>query len=339
MSDRPVDEQELERRLRAWLHAEEASGETAPATLRHRVDAIPATTQERGSAWHRLQSFGAIPVVAATVVIAAVLTAIGLGLLQPGFFGTPAEDPVTTDDPVTMEELEAAVDSAVEALVEAPGVEGYQEGYIDEYLSGASWFDSRSNGDVVVVQRTDVDVAQTAWWLNPSEGPPATGRNIATTVRVLVGDSFYEAISTSGQGDARWSVTDRDAARRVPLTLGLVLLSGDDRMFGLPAADGEVTRERSTDGGSVWTVTVPERDGEGIQRWHIRPTGELASWSWELVGVSEPAELESDPTTSGRIEFTLLADPDPIDAPDTEEVLDLTEFALPDDFPLGSGSE
>lgn len=332
MSDRLVEDKEIEQRLRAWLHGGESS-ETSPATLRDRVNAIPAVTPDWGWGWHRLKSLAAMPVVAVTVVVATVVTAIGLGLVQPGFFGTPP------DDTVTMEELEAAVDSAVEALVEAPGVEGYQEGYIDEYLSGASWFDYRSNGDVVVVQRTDVDVAQTAWWLNPSEGPPATGRNIATTVRVLVGDSFYEAISTSGQGAARWSVTDRDAARRVPLTLGLVLLSGDDRMFGRPAADGEVTRERSTDGGSVWTVTVPERDGEGIQRWHIRPTGELASWSWELVGVSEPAELESDPTTSGRIEFTLLADPDPIDAPDTEEVPDLTEFALPEDFPLESGPD
>ncbi|CAN5585055.1 hypothetical protein BH23CHL10_BH23CHL10_13450 [soil metagenome] len=332
MSDRPVEEQEIEQRLRAWLHGEVWS-ERSPATLRDRVNAIPAVIPKRGWGWHRLQSLAAIPVVAVTVVVATAVTAIGLGLVQPNFFGTPP------DDTVTMEELQAAVDSAVEALIDAPGVEGYQVAYIDEYLSGASWFDSRSNGDVVVVQRIDVDVAQIAWWLNRSEGPPTTGRNIATTVWVLVGDEFYEATSTSGQGDARWSVADRDAARRVPLTLGLVLLSGDDGMFGLPADDGAITREESPDGGSVWMLTTPDRDGEGVQRWHIGPGGELRSWSWELVGVSQPMEPDTNPTTSWRMEFTALADPDPIQAPTSGEDLELTDFALPEDFPLGSGSE
>ena len=324
-----MSEQEVEQRLRAWLNAAEASSETAPATLRDRVHSIPATTQERGWAWHRFLSFGSIPVVAATVVIATAVTVIGLGLVQPRFFG------IAPDDTVTMEELEAAVDSALEALMEAPGVEGYQEAYVDEYVSGASWFDFRSNGDVVVVQRIDVDVAQTAWWLNPSEGPPATGRNIATTARVLVGDSFYEAISTSGQDSARWSVSDREDAPRGPLTRGLVLLSGEDRLFGLPAGDGEFTREVSSGGGSVWTRTTPYREGSAVQRWHIRPTGELASYSWELVGVSLPMELDAVPTTSGRMEFTSLANPDPIEARIPGEGLDLADFALPEDFPLG----
>lgn len=293
MSDR-TDDQELERRLRVWLHADDASGATAPTTLRDRIDAIQVTTQDHGWAWRRLQSFGAIPVVAATVVIAAALNAVGLGLVQPEFLGSP------TDETVTMEELETAVDSAVEALIEAPGVEGYQVAYIGEYLSVSVWFDSRSNGDVVVVQRVDVDVSQTGWWLNPAQRPPGTGRNVGMAVRVLVGDRFYEAISsgsTGGGSGADWSVTDRDEAPRGPLAMGLALLSGDGRMFGLPATDGEVTRERAPDGGSVWTMTVPVRDGESIQRWHIRPTGELAAWSSELVGVTEQAELESDPTT------------------------------------------
>lgn len=217
MSDRHMDEQEREERFRAWLHAEATPRKTSPAPLRDRVNAIPTVTPDQGWAWLRLRSLTPIPAVAATVMIATVLTAIGLGMVQPFVATAP-------DETATMEELDAAVTSAIEALVESPGVEGVQLGYIDEFLSGAVWFDFRPNGDVAVVQRVDVDVAQTAWWLNPTQGPPATGRNIATTAQVLVDDAFYEAALTNGQPDGGWSVADRDAAPSGPLAFGLGLL-------------------------------------------------------------------------------------------------------------------
>lgn len=336
MSDRHVDEQELEERLRAWLHAEATSGETALASLRDRVNAIPAVTPERGRAWRRLRSLIPTPAIAATVVIAIVLTAIGLGMVQQ-FVATAPDETANPAETATMEELDQAVTSAIEVLVQSEGVEGVQLGYIDEYLSGAVWFDSRPNGDVAVVQRVDVDVAQSAWWLNPTEGPPATGRNITTTVRVLVGDAFYEATLTNGQPDDGWSVSDRDAAPRGPLAFGLGLLTEEDYRFGLPTDDGEVTHAESPAGGRIWTLTAPYQDGNAVQRWHIRSGGELGSWSSELVGVSMPLGLDTDPTTSARIEFTPLSDPDPINAPNVEADPDLGELDLPEDLPLGSG--
>lgn len=332
MSDRPMNDLDTEDRLRAWLHAEATHGATAPAPLRERVREIPTVVSGRG--WDRMRrgSLRSISAVAATVVIATALTAVGLGLAQP-FLATPP------DDTATIEELDQAITSAIEALVESPGVEGVQLSYIDEHLAAAVWFDSRPNGDVAVVQRRDLDVAETGWWLNPTGGPPATGRNIVTTVWVLAGDAFYQATLRNGQPEDGWSVTGRDAAPRGPLSYGLLILTEEDYPFPLglvPTGDEEVTHEGSPDGGSVWTVTAPYRDGSAVVRWHIRPSGELESWSFELVGVSPLLEAGTGPTTSGRIEFMPLSDPDPISAPDVEADLDLSQFDLPGDFPLGS---
>lgn len=328
MNDRHANETELELRLRAWLHAD-AAGASVPAPLRDRVNAIPAATPDRGLSWLRFGSPTLIPAVVVTVVIAIALSAIGLGLVRP-FLGTPP------DETATVEELDAAVTSAIAALRDAPGVQGVEVGYIDEYLSQAAWFDSRPNGDVAVVQRVDVDVAQTAWWLNPTDGPPAVGRTIATAVRILAGDAFYQAALLNGEPENGWSVAGRDAAPRGPLATGLLLLAGEDRMFGFSTDDGEVTREEAIDGGTIWTLTTPDRDGHAVQRWHIRPGGELAFWSSELVGVTRPFDPYANPATSGRIDFTLLADPDPISAPDAEIDPDPSDFDLPEDFPLGS---
>lgn len=332
MSDRPMNEVDTEERLRAWLHAEATHGATAPAPLHERINEIPMIVSERG--WDRMRRgpLRSISAVAATVVIATAVTAVGVGLAQP-FLATPP------GDRATIEELDEAITSAIEALVESPGVEGVQLSYIDEHLAAAVWFDSRPNGDVVVVQRRDLDVAESGWWLNPTGGPPATGRNIVTTVRVLAGDAFYQASLRNGQPEDGWSVVGRDAAPRGPLSYGLLILTEEDYPFPfglLPTGDEEVTHEGSPDGGSVWTVTAPYRDGSGVQRWEIRPGGELGSWSWELVGVTASLDVGTGPETSGRIEFMPLSDPDPISAPDLEADLYLSQFDLPGDFPLGS---
>ncbi len=328
MNDRMMNDDELEERLRAWMRAEATPTLSAPAALRDRVSAIPAATP--AGAWARWPSVPMIPAMVATVLIAATVTLIGLGIVRP-FVGT------APDETSTVEELRAAVTTAVDALLQSDGIEGVQSAHIGEHLSGAVWFDSRANGDVAVVQRVDRDVSESGWWLNPTDGPPAIGRNVLTTAWVLTDSAFSEATFTNGEPDGGWSVMDPDAAPRGPLAFGLAILTEQDYPFGLGTADGEATRTESADGGTTWTLTAPYRDGNAVQRWRVDPDGSLRSWSFELVGVSMPMTVDTPPTTSGRVEFTPLTDPEPTDAPDPDVTPDLDEFDLPEDFPLASG--
>lgn len=268
---------------------------------------------------------------AAVVIVLVALKLLPSGNLPIGPEATPAASAASR------EELDAALESAIDALLASGGAEGVQLGYIGDHLSGAVWFDFRPNGDVAVVQRVDVDVTQTGWWLNPTNSPPATGRRIATTAWVLAGDAFYEATFMNGEPDDGWSVEGPDAAPRGPLALGIAMLTAEDLSMGRPADDAAVTYAPSADGGSVWTATAPHQDGSAVQTWHIGPGGELASWSFELVGVSAPLDVDTIPVTSGRVEFTPLADPGPIEGPDPEAPPDLDLFNLPEDFPLGEG--
>ncbi len=326
MTDRYSDEPELEERFRVWLHAE-AAATRAPAPLVERVRAIPAVTRDRGWAWPGLSRLAPMPAIAATVLIAAALTVAGLALARP-FLGTAPERTAT------LEELDAAVGSAIATLLQSPGVEGVQSSYVREHLASAVWFDSRRNGDVVVVQRVDRDVAESGWWLAPSGSPPAVGRSVATTVRYLVGDLFYEATFANGEPEGGWSVVGRDSAPRGPLAFGLLILTDENYGFGPPVGGEEVTQAGSADGGSVWTLTVPSDDGTAVQTWNIGPTGVLESYSLEREGFAPPLEAGAGPATSGRIVFRPVVDPEPIEAPDAGAPPDLSELDLPDDFPM-----
>jgi hypothetical protein len=230
---------------------------------------------------------------------------------------------------------DAAVRSAVETLAASDGVEGAQSGYVEGNLVGAVWFDSRSNGDVVVVQRQDAAVGDYGWPGDPSTGPTAEARVITTTIWVRVDDRQYEATLTNGQSDDGWSVTEANDGWGDPLALGLVLLFQYDE-FATPTDVGEVSFEESAEGGGVWTLTAPFSDGNQITTWQIGGAGELVSWSYELVGVSS-SNLEFPGLTSGAVRFTSLTDPDPILVPDLQAMPDPAQFGLPGDFPLGSG--
>ncbi|MBU1225854.1 MAG: hypothetical protein KJ698_01400 [Actinobacteria bacterium] len=262
--------------------------------------------------------------------IAATVIGLLVGVLV--FMATVVLDGETTE--VTLEEYDAAVQSAFAALLESPGVEGVEFGYIDDYLAGAVWFDSRPNGDVSLVQWKDLDVDQYGWSLIPTEGPSATGSNTATTVWVGVDDALYEATLTNGQPHDGWSISDLISVPRGSLAYGLSLLA-DYEQIG-PTDDGEVTYHEAPDGGSTWTLTAPLGDGYLVQRWQIRASGELQSLSYDLVGVNR--SMRPGPgITSASIEFMPLEDPNPIKAPNLGADPNIAEFNLPEDFPLGSG--
>jgi len=229
---------------------------------------------------------------------------------------------------LSLEDYDAALLSAIETLVASDGVEGIEEGYVEGQLASAVWFDSRPNGDVVVVQREDLAVTRYGWLTLPSTDASAAGAEIATTIHVRVGAALYEATLTDGEPDGGWAIIEPYEG----LAFGLALLL-DYHELGPPTEVGEVTFEAAAGGGGIWTMTTPYSDGQVVVTWQSGTGGELQSYSYELVGVSGP-NRPFPGLTSGSIRYTPLIDPDPIVPPDPEAAPDPGQFGLPPDFPF-----
>lgn len=286
-----------------------------------------AETTSRGSIGRRRLA----AVAAAGAVVALAIVAL---VARPGGDGA---DPVGSPEPASVAELRGAVESAFSALDTADGVEGVSEESIDGYVSGKVWFTTRPNGDSAVVQQTDLDVAETAWWLTSSE-PPAAGVRVRTTAWVVADGSWYEAVDS-----ARRSRSWREHEDPPPgsLALGLALLAEEVRSevslpFAPPGAD--VTRQPTANGGSIWTVTAPT-DGGGAsqQRIYVHPDGYLASWSWQGLSFlsGSRAATPSAVADEGALRYVPLDERPSITVPSIGTALDLSSFPLPDDFALG----
>ena len=169
--------------------------------------------------------FAAFLPAAVAVGVVAIVATIALILGQdPNVGPGPTESTEAQPSPASVEELRAALESATEVLRHAPGVEGIGTASVLDELSAATWFSWRPNGDQVVITRTDVDVAQTAWWLDPDGEPPARGENITTTIHVLVGDESYVT-----EGEA-WVAGSRNEAPP-----GVTIPIGDPRRRESPS--------------------------------------------------------------------------------------------------------
>jgi carboxyl-terminal processing protease len=276
--------------------------------------------------------FAAFLPAAVAIGLVAVVAIVALILGQePNVGPGPTDSVEPRPSPASVEELRAALESAIDVLREAPGVEGVSTASVLDELSGATWFSWRPNGDQVAITRTDVDVAQTGWWLDPDGEPPARGENVTTTIHVLVGDESYEA---DADADGWVAGSREDVPPVVTIPTGIL----DDAVpvadaFG--TADGDVTVTRDPDGTTTWVLTAPYRDGTAISEWGIAPDGGLRAWSGELVGVSPTVE-DAPFITSHRTEFAPLSDPEPIEPPDTDLPPDPAALGLPPDFPLAA---
>jgi carboxyl-terminal processing protease len=280
--------------------------------------------------------FAAFLPASVAVGVAAVVTIVALLVSQgPDVGPSVSSTPEASPRAASVGELEAAVTAGVEFLREGGAVEGIGTASVLGELGSATWFSWRPSGDQVVINRSDVDVTQTGWWLNPEGGPPARGVNITTTIQVLAGDTYYRAAEDVG-GPAGWTTEDRASA---PDVLGLpfpAVLDGTVDPWewsNRSEADGHATVQRLPDGGAVWTLTRPVRGGSSIEEFRIGPDGALISMSSELVGV-EPNLEDAPLVTSGSVELTVLSDAEPIPAPDVDVPPDLSLFGLPTDFPL-----
>ena len=300
-------------------------GQAQPPT-----DLVPRIVAAVDAAPVSRSPFAAFLPAAVAVGVLAVVAIVALILGQePNVGPGPTESTEAQPSPASVEELRAALESATEVLREAPGVEGVSTSSVLDELSGATWFSWRPNGDQVVIMRTDADVAETAWWLDPDGQPPARGVNVTTSIHVLVGDESYVT-----DADA-WVAGSREDAPPA-LTIPTGILDGEvavvDAFVG--NADGDVTVTRGPEGGTTWVLTAPYRDGTATSEWVLAPDGGLRTWSVELVGVT-PTVDDAPFITSHLTEFAPVTDPGPIEVPDTGEPPDPDALGLPPDFPLG----
>lgn len=278
--------------------------------------------------------------VAAVAVIAVLALVLGPGRsVGPGPTATPT--PTATSTVGTVEELRAELGAAVEALRDAPGVRGLQTASLRDALGSATWFDWRRDGDHVVVLRSDLDVTQTGWWLDPAGSPPATGEQVMTSIYAFIGDQFFFG------SPAAWQSGPRADGPPV-VSYGTGVLDGvidptemlDGLVLGQPdVTTGTLERRVGTDGSVVWIADTPWRNGTATQRWTIAPDGTLRSWTMDAVGITlDPDGAFNGNLTSATLEFEVLADPARIPTPDLDEVPDPSVFGLPNDFPLAANA-
>jgi len=293
----------------------------------------PMPSRSRFAAW-----VPAVAIAAGAAVVAAVTLLIGQGPdVGPG--PSPATSSPTPNASVepTIDDLGVALLDAVDVLRAAPGVEGRQQVEIAGIIGSATWFDWRPNGDQVVVQRQDLDVTETGWWMVPDGAPPATGQRIYTFIQAKVGDqSFF----TNEAGD--WQVAGRDDGFRMG-AFGPAILDGSippwRPLDGLVAsledpAEARVQRDELPDGGTEWELGFEWMGAPLSQRWTIGPGGELRSWTLEREDRSvDPEGRFYDNATHAWLEYT-ITDGDPIKPPDADTEPDAADVGLPADFPL-----
>lgn len=268
--------------------------------------------------------------------VGAAMAIIAFSLFLTVFVSGSAPDDTTlvgSPEDATVEEFNAALTASLGVLGEAPGIEGLEESHIRTYLAGKVWFTIRQRGDAVVVQQTDVDVRDSAWWLTAAS-PPAVGDNVLTEARALVDGVYYEA-SMSDRESQPW----RQIEREPPGALAFSLIFFDDE-FGpelrkqITPPDADVIRQETANGGEIWTVNFSSNGANTEHRFYVHPDGHLAAWSWQAFEVDVDPADPTVPIDGGKVSYTPLAAPRPLRAPQVGSDLDLTSFNVPDDFPI-----
>ena len=280
----------------------------------------------------------AVAIAAGAAVVAAVTILIGQGPdVGPGPSpATSSPTPSASAEP-TIDDLGVALLDAVDVLRAAPGVEGRQQVEIAGTIGSATWFDWRPNGDQVIVQRLDLDVTETGWWMVADGAPPTTGQRIYTNIQAKVGDELF---FTNEAGD--WQVAPRDDGFPTG-AFGPAILDGsilpwrplDALVSSLnDPSEARIERDDLPDGGVEWQLEFQWMGAPLIQRWTIGPGGELRSWTFEREDPSVDPEGDFNANaTHGRLLYT-ITDGDPIEPPDVEAEPNAAAVGAPPDLPL-----
>jgi hypothetical protein len=276
--------------------------------------------------------------VAGAVAIIA-LTALLLGQ-NPNIGPGPTESAAASPSAIsaTLDDLRQAVANSTEVLRSQEGVEGVGTSYVFDEVGGASWFSWRSNGDQVVVNRSDPDVTESGWWLNSGAEPPARGARVETQIQVITEGGYYFTRREIGGAD-EWISGLQDGS---PDVLGIpfpAALDGQvDAWQGVfvLTLEGDASVRSLRDGGEEWILTRQFREGSLVQTFGIGPDGALRSIAQQLVDVAPTPDER--PITSSIIELTILEDPEPIPLPDVDLPPDPVAFGMPD-LPLPDGPQ
>lgn len=285
----------------------------------------------------------AVAIAAGAAVVAAIALLVNQGA-NVGPDPSPATGSPTLSASVepTIDDLGVALLDAVDVLRAAAGVEGRQGVEMDGRIGSVTWFDWRPNGDQVVVQRQDLDVTETGWWLVPDGSPPTTGERIYTNIRVKVAEEFF---FTNEAGD--WGVAPRDDSFPTG-AIGPAILDGamlpwrplDGLVPSLTdPSDARIERVALPDGGVEWHLEYQWMGSPLFQRWTIGPGGELRSWTFERENRSvDPGGDFNANATRGWLQYA-ITDGDPIESPDVEADPNPADFGYPADMPFEPAGE
>ncbi len=301
---------DLEDRIRSSLHA---AAEHLPDSSASQVQALDLALARKP------QRRGPLAALAAFV---AVLVVLGGTILLWG--GLADDTPVVVGQPetVTIDQLDAAVRPAVNALADAPGLVATQEAFFDGQLGESVWVDYRSNGDFISVLAADLAAV-------------GKGRIGKSAVAYVDGTFYLASISADGI-DVPWhQLEEEPALPEPPIPLGVLLPEGlyPSNTEEPGAVQVEATRQNMSDGGTRWTLTQLLSDGTFTQHWGIHPDGHLRTYSVETDQLGDPSLFPSG-LPSGRIDFTPLVRPDPIAPPEVGTTLNPTEYDIPEDLAL-----
>ncbi len=216
--------------------------------------------------------------------------------------------------PVRLPELEAEVQAATRALVEAPGFTGLA---VRAGLAGTvvrvDWVDWRGG-----------DYRYLAIGQPEPEAPPAVFG------LVQVGGELYSA-QLGPDGDRPWARLDEQPTQRIPLSLQLAeIAAGNVSPVAEAQRGAELTREVGPGGEVSWTMVGPHRGDRLAQAWVIDGDGVLRAFT---VATASRTEIQ-DGTTSIEYGFTPLPELAPVTPPELGTALEPSALGAPADLPL-----
>ncbi|MCP4308869.1 MAG: hypothetical protein GY788_29140 [bacterium] len=241
--------------------------------------------------------------------------------------GDGSESTVGPAEVISIDQLNAAVRPAAQAILDAPAIQVTTQWFDpDGEHVRTDWLDYRDEGTYVLLGQsigspTD-DVDEIAWV------QLADARFCASA-----GPDMYCDVDNPATAES-WAQQETAAipadSAQPPVALDLLGMANDGtNVAGFGADQIKTTLQPGLDGEIVWTVETSLDEGSFTRVWRIDADGVLVSYT---VGADSGAPLGL--YSRSRFEFVIPAKPTPIEAPDLDAPLDLDTMGLPPGLPL-----